>query len=345
MEKPDLSPTRRRGVWTSLAVAAVSGVTVVTLAMPPVLAHAQPEPSPNPGIPAPPEPGAPLPPPDPFAPPPPPPDPNAPLPPPPDPNAPPPPPPDPNAPPPPPPVVDPNAPLPPPVDEPGRINNAAGSFSYVLPQGWIVGDASRLNYGDALLSKETGPAFPGQPAPVASDTSILLGRLDLRLFAGAEPDNAKAAVRLASDMGEFFMPYPGTRINQQTFALNANGLTGSASSYEVKFTDTNKPNGQIWAGVVGNAGVNAPRDQRNERWFVVWLGTGRNPIDTNAAVALANSIRPWTPPPPPPAPAPDPNAPAAAPVDPNAPPPPPGPAPIGVPVPVLTPVPEMMPQP
>ncbi len=223
-------------------------------------------------------------------------------------------------------------------------DNAAGNFSFVVPPGWVVGDASKLNYGQVLLSKETGPAVNGQPAPVANDTSVLLGRLDLKLFAGAEPDNAKAAVRLASDMGEFFMPFPGTRINQQTFPLDANGMTGSASSYEVKFTDTTKPNGQIWAGVVGNANVNAPRGQRNERWFVVWLGTAKNPIDSNAAVALANSIRPWSPPPPPPPPAPDPNAPPAPPADPNAPPPPPTRAPVGVPVPVETPVPEMMPQ-
>ena len=97
------------------------------------------------------------------------------------------------------------------------------------------------------------------------------------------------------------------------------------------------------SGVVGNAAVGAPRGQRNERWFVVWLGTAKDPIDTNAAITLANSIRQWTPPPPPPppeAPAPDPNAP---PPDPNAPPPPPGRAPVGVPVPVTTPVPEMMP--
>ena len=38
----------------------------------------------------------------------------------------------------------------------------------------------------------------------------------MKLFAGAEQDNTKAAVRLASDMGEFFMPFPGTRINQAT---------------------------------------------------------------------------------------------------------------------------------
>ena len=37
----------------------------------------------------------------------------------------------------------------------------------------------------------------------------------MKLFAGAEADNGKAATRLASDMGEFFMPFPGTRINQQ----------------------------------------------------------------------------------------------------------------------------------
>ena len=304
-------PTWRRGAWTSLALAAASGVAAATLSLPATVAHADPvppAPSPSPAA----DPNAPAPAPDPNAP--------APA-------------PDPNAPAPAPGPVDPNAPAPgsapAPAPEPGRINNAAGGFSYVLPPGWVVGDATKLNYGQALLSKETGPAVNGDPAPVATDTSILLGRLDLKLFAGAEPDNAKAAVRLASDMGEFFMPYAGTRINQQTFPLNANGMTGSASSYEVKFTDATKPNGQIWAGVVGDAGANAPRGQRNERWFVVWLGTAKNPIDSNAAVALANSIRPWTPPPPP---APDPNAAPAG--DPNAPAPAPGQAGVGVPVPV-----------
>ncbi len=221
----------------------------------------------------------------------------------------------------------------------------------MLPPGWEQGDAARLNYGSALLVKSDPAATPGQPAAVATDTSILLGRLDLKLFAGAEPDNEKAAVRLASDMGEFFMPFAGTRLNQQTTPLDAGGMLGSASSYEVKFTDTSKPNGQIWAGVVGDAAPNAPRGQRNERWFVVWLGTSNDPVDAEAATALANSIRPWTPPAAPAAPPADPNAPAP-PADPNAPPPPadpnapapvPGRSEVGVPVPVETPVPEMMP--
>ncbi len=213
------------------------------------------------------------------------------------------------------------------------MENAAGGFSYVLPAGWEVADASRLSYGQALLLKETGPvALPGQAAPTANDTSILLGRLDLKLFAGAEPDNGKAAVRLASDMGEFFMPFAGTRINQQTSPLQAGDLSGSASSYDVKFTDTAKPNGQIWAGVVGTAGEQ--RSQSGDRWFVVWLGTAKDPIDTAAATALTESIRPYTPPPPPPAPVPDPNAPAVL--------PPPGNR-VGIPIPVETPVPEMMP--
>ena len=110
-----------------------------------------------------------------------------------------------------------------------------------------------------------------------NDTSVLLGRLDLKLFAGAETDNTKAAQRLASDMGEFFMPFPGTRINQETIPLDANGMPGVASYYEVKFTDTNKPTGQIWAGVVGEpVEPGTPRGQRTpQRWFVVWLGTER----------------------------------------------------------------------
>lgn len=341
MTQPD-SISRRPGLWTALAVTAVTAASVVTIALPSTSALADPAtPAPTTAAPAaPPATDVPPPPVDPNAPPPPA-DPNAPPPPPADPNAPPPPPADPNAPPPPP--ADPNAPPPdpnaPPPMEPGRIPNAAGGFSYLLPPGWVVSDASRLNYGQALLSKQTAPAENGQPAPTANDTSVILGRLDLKLFAGAEQDNSKAAIRLASDMGEFFMPFPGVRINQQSGALQAGDMPGYFSSYDVKFTDTTKPNGQIWAGVVGTAVPNAPRDQRNQRWFVVWLGTAKDPIDPAAAKALAESIRPYTPPPPPPPPAPDPNAPAA-----DAPPPAAGGRiPLGVPVPVQTPVPGMTP--
>ena len=345
MTEPD--PTSRRaGLLRALAVTAVAGASVVTIALPhtaladpvPPTTTAAPAPPADPNAPPPPpaDPNAPPPPPaaavDPLAPPPPvdplapPPPPAAPV----DPLA-PPPPVDPLAPPPPP--ADPNAPVPAPEVEPGRVTNAAGGFSYLVPAGWEVADASRLSYGQALLLKQTGPApLPGVPAPTANDTSILIGRLDLKLFAGAEPDNSKAAVRLASDMGEFFMPFPGTRINQATSPIQAGDMPGSAASYDVKFTDTAKPNGQIWAGVVGSAGTQ--RNQPGNRWFVVWLGTGKDPIDPEAAKLLASSIRPYTPPPPPAAPVPDPNAPAV--------PPPPGDR-VGVPVPVTTPVPEMMP--
>ena len=220
------------------------------------------------------------------------------------------------------PEPDPNAPPPPPPPEPGRINVPAGGFSYVLPAGWTAGDASRISYGQAVLLKTPQP---GQPAP--ADTSVLLGKLDLRLFAGAEQDDQKAAIRLASDMGEFYMPFPGTRINQQTAALNAGGMPGAAAYYEVKFTDPNKPNGQIWAAALGTV---TPRQgaapPQNNRWFVVWLGSANNPIDTAAAKTLAESIRPYTPPPAPEAPPAEPGAPGA--------PPAPNGAQVGVPVPV-----------
>jgi hypothetical protein len=326
MDQPDAISQHRKRRSTTLAIAALTGVTAIALSLP-NLAQAQPaEPSPPP--PPPPSGNTFL-----QGPPPPPADPNAPPPPAADPNAPPPPPADPNAPP-----ADPNA-TPPPPPEPGRVNNAAGGLSFVVPAGWQVSDSTQLSYGQALLTKI---APEGAPAP--NDTSVLLGRLDLKLFAGAETDNTKAAQRLASDMGEFFMPFPGTRINQQTTALNANGLPGVASYYEVKFTDTNKPNGQIWAGVVGTpTAPGTPRGQRApERWFVVWLGTANNPVPTQEAITLANSIRPYAAPPPPPPP--DPNAPPpppdpnAPPPDPNAPPPDPNaPAPrpgVGVAVPV-----------
>jgi hypothetical protein len=313
MHLPEATPDYRKGLSTTLAITAMTGATVLALALP--VANADPitpPPPPPPGntfLQGPPPPEAPAPPADPNAPPPPPADPNAPA----------------------PPPADPNVPPPPPA-EPGRVNNSAGGFSYVVPAGWKVADATQLSYGQALLNKiPPEPTQPnGQPAQPPNDTSVLLGRLDLKLFAGAETDNTKAAQRLASDMGEFFMPFPGTRVNQETVPLNAGGMDGVASYYEVKFTDPNKPVGQIWAGVVGApTPAGTPRGQRSpERWFVVWLGTANNPVPKGEAVTLAQSIRPYTPPAPPPP-------------DPNAPPPPaggtnaPGQNPnVGVPVPV-----------
>ncbi|SON63018.1 Alanine and proline-rich secreted protein Apa [Mycobacterium simulans] len=325
MHEVDPNSTRRKGLWAALATAAVTRASAATIALP-ATSSADPEPAPAPPTTAAPAPASPT-----AAPPPgtantpnaQPGDPNA-VPPPADPNAAPAPVADPNAPP--PPVVDPNAPPPPVVDpnapEPGRVTNAVGGFSFVVPAGWVESDASHLDYGSALLSKSIGePPLPGQAPPVANDTRIVLGRLDAKLYASAETTNPKAAVRLGSDMGEFFMPYPGTRINQESIPLNANGISGSASYYEVKFSDASKPNGQIWTGVVGTPAASTPNAGPPQRWFVVWLGTANNPVDKNAAKILAESIRPWTPPP---APAPAPGEPA-----PVAPAPVPGQAPAG----------------
>ena len=318
MDQVEPNSTRRKGLWATLAIATVTSASAVTIALP-AISNADPEvPTPVPPTTTtapPPAPGAPP----------------APV----DPNAPPPPPADPNAPPPPP--VDPNA---------GRIANAVGGFSYVLPPGWVESDASHLDYGSALLSKTTGqPPLPDQPPPVANDTRIVMGRLDQKLYASAEANNSKAAVRLGSDMGEFFLPYPGTRINQESTPLTgANGVTGSASYYEVKFSDASKPNGQIWTGVVGLPAANTPNGGPPQRWFVVWLGTANDPVDKGAAKALAESIQPWAGPPAPaagapPAPGaqPAPGAPAPAP---GAPAPAPAPAPAGEVSPTPTPLPQ-----
>jgi Fibronectin-attachment protein (FAP) len=322
MDQADRYSTRPKIRWMTRVIAAVGGAGAITFAMP-AAAGADPVPAPPPS-PAAPAPGAPAPAPGPVIPPAAPdaapgpggpvvaPPPAAPL----------------GA----PPAADPNVPPPPPVDpNAGRIDNPVGGFSYALPAGWVESDATHLDYGSALLSKISGAPTPGQPPPVANDTRVVLGKLDQKLYASAEPDNAKAAARLASDMGEFFMPYPGTRVNQETIPLGANGAAGGASYYEVKFSDATKPNGQIWAGVVTAAA--------NQRWFVVWLGTGNNPVDKAGAKALAESVRPLAGPPGPapapgaPAPGPPPGAPApGAPAPaPGAPAPPPAP---GAPAPV-----------
>ena len=329
MDQVDGNSTRPKNRWTTLAIAAISSAGAITLALPATTASADPVPPPPPTTVAP----APA-------------NPNGPA--------------DaapgpagPNAAPPPadpvaaPPGAGPNAPAPPATDpnapQPGRVDNPVGGFSYVIPAGWVESDATHLDYGSALLSKETAPPAPGQPPPVANDTRVVLGKLDQKLYANAEADNTKAATRLASDMGEFFMPYPGTRINQETTALSANGVSGGASYYEVKFSDATKPNGQIWAGVVGPSGPNVPQGAANQRWFVVWLGTANDPVDKAGAKTLAESVRPLAPAPAAPAPAPGapapgpgapapgPGAPAPGPgapaPAPNAPAPPPAPEP------------------
>src|SRR5215217_4750960 len=129
-----LQPEHRKGLPKTLAMAALTGASVVLLTLPSV-ANAEPAPPPPP-----PPPG------NTFL--------NGPPPP----DAPPPPPADPNAPP-----VDPNAPAPAPAPppEPGRVDNAAGGFSYVVPAGWKVADATQLSYGQALLNKI--PAEAAQP--------------------------------------------------------------------------------------------------------------------------------------------------------------------------------------
>jgi hypothetical protein len=313
MDQVDRYSTRPKNRRMTRVIAAIGGAGAITFAWPTV-AGADPVPPPPPPGPAAPAPGAPAPVP-----------PAAPV----------------VAPPPAaPPAADPNVPPPPPVDpNAGRVDNPVGGFSYVLPAGWVESDATHLDYGSALLSKIAGAPSPGQPPPVANDTRVVLGKLDQKLYASAEADDAKAAARLASDMGEFFMPYPGTRLNQETIPLGANGAAGGASYYEVKFSDATKPNGQIWAGVVSPPG---PAGAAGQRWFVVWLGTGNDPVDKVGAKALAESVRPLAatpgpapapgaPPPgapaPPPAPgAPPPPAPAAPPPAPGAPVPPPPPA-------------------
>ena len=88
-----------------------------------------------------------------------------------------------------------------------------------MPAGWKVSDATQLSYGQALLTKDSRTPAAAASTQPTNDTSVLLGRLDLKLFAGAEADNGKAATRLASDMGEFFMPFAGTRVGQESGAL------------------------------------------------------------------------------------------------------------------------------
>ena len=281
MDQVDPNSTRRKGLWATLAIATVTSASAVTIALPATSNGRSRVPTPVPPTttappPAPrrsphPPPASPAVPPAPAAgrhratptrPPPPPVDPNAP----------------------PPPAVDPNA---------GRVTNAVGGFSFVLPAGWVESDASHLDYGSALLSKTTGqPPMPGQPPPVANDTRIVIGRLDQKLYASAEANNTKAAVRLGSDMGEFFMPYPGTRINQDSHPARRQR---DNRKRVVLRGQVQRPGQAERADLDGRGRLaSATNAGPPQRWFVVWLGTANDPVDKGAAKALAESIQPWT---------------------------------------------------
>ena len=212
-------------------------------------------------------------------------------------------------------------------------------MSFVVPEGWTNADASRLAYGWALLTKT--PPSGSTTAP--TDTSIVLGRLDLKLFAGAEPDNTKG--RDPAGLGHGRVLHAVSRASGSTSRSSRWMPPGSpARPPTTRSSSTTPPNrtGQIWAAALGTVTPRVGRQPaQNDRWFVVWLGDANHPVDKAAAQALAESIRPWTPPPPPWAPPPDQNGPP--PPDQNAPPPPPGLASVGVPVPVQNAPPGMMP--
>ncbi|WP_079617213.1 APA family fibronectin-binding glycoprotein [Mycobacteroides abscessus] len=160
----------------------------------------------------------------------------------------------------------------PPAAGTDRINDDKGGFSYEAPAGWTPSNTGKLTYGSALL---TNPSVP--------NGLILLGALDMKLFASAYPsypDNRKAAVRLASDMGEFLMPYTGNRLSWEDQAFGSDGPDAWAA-YDTKYDDPKREDSQMWAAVVGN---------QPNRFFVVWRGSASAPIDRMAAGALALSI-------------------------------------------------------
>ena len=76
-------------------------------------------------------------------------------------------------------------------------------------------DPSKLHYGSVLLNHGA-----------ANDMVVFFGRLENNLYAYAQPDDTKSAIQLSGDMGTYFFPFPGTRINRETIPLNLNPWIG-----------------------------------------------------------------------------------------------------------------------
>lgn len=158
---------------------------------------------------------------------------------------------------------------------PNQIHDDLGRFSFTAPPGWVRSGSQKLTYGTTLLSN---PDLP--------DGVILLGPVDLKFFASSypsHPDNSKCAIRLASDMGTFLMPYPGNRINWDTQIFSVDGLPAATSYFETKYEDPHREDSQLWVAVAGHD-VN--------RFFALWRGIASSPIDRSSAQALAESIEP-----------------------------------------------------
>ncbi|WP_155929027.1 APA family fibronectin-binding glycoprotein [Mycolicibacterium sp. CBMA 234] len=155
----------------------------------------------------------------------------------------------------------------------GRVYNNTAGFSFVPPPGWIRNNSAKLTYGSDLYTNAAAP-----------NGVILLGPVDLKLFASGYPNNTKAVIRLSSDLSNFLRPYTGTRINGEDRVFQSNGLPAASTYFETTYDDPGKDVGQMWASVVG-IGIN--------RYFAVWLGSASSPIDKNIAQALAESIRPY----------------------------------------------------
>ena len=196
----------------------------------------------------------------------------------------------------------------PPPPEPGRVDNAAGGFSYVVPAGWKVSDATKLVLRAGAVDQGFPGARPTEQAP--TDTSVLLGRLDLKLFAGRRDRQRQGRQPARFRHGRVLHAVPRHPDQPADRSAQRGRHGGRASYYEVKFTDTTKPDGQIWAGVVGRAApAGTPVGQRApQRWFVVWLGTANNPvtarrhragtIDPAVRAAASTTTGPNAPPPP-----------------------------------------------
>ena len=284
-----------------LAIAALTGATAVALSLP-TLAQAQPEPTP---------------------PPPPPPNGNtflgrlrrraAPAPPPADPNAPPPPPADPNAPPPTRPPIRTHRLPRRPAARAGRVDNAAGGLSFVVPAGWQVSDATQLSYGQALLTKiapEGGSGAERYERPARPPRSEAVRRRRDRQHEGRTAAVVRHGRVLHAVPGHPHQPADDDAQRQRPAGCRL-VLRGEVHRHQ----QAHRPDLGRRCRLAGRA-RDAARTAHAGTLVRRLARHGEQPGADQGAITLANSIRPYTAPAAPPPP--DPNAP---PPDPNAPPP------------------------
>jgi hypothetical protein len=133
-----------------------------------------------------------------------------------------------------------------PVGTDRDVTDASAAVTYTLPEGWSPMDSDGLLFG--MTSGAT------RDATASSGSLLAIGVVEDSLLTSTEPTLFDVAGRLASDLGEFFIPVAGIRTQPVDEAISVDGRQAWRSGYVVVPDDPTEEGGQIEVTVMTTAG-------------------------------------------------------------------------------------------